>query len=115
MRNYYFTFWITKHGKEEFAELINKVARNTTIPEKIKGKVDKDEYLFHYFWVVYCIVALNHFGLNESQISFYLDLSMTAGSSKLFPPTEILEAQKDVIPDIVKYIEKDLSNEYKGA
>lgn len=110
MENYYFTFWIAKYGKNEFTKLINKVARNATIPKELKGKVDKDEYLFHYFWVVYCIVSLKHFGLNLKQISFMLELCLSTGTSKLFPPAEILEVQKDIIPDIVKYIEKDLSN-----
>lgn len=42
MENYYFTFWIAKYGKNEFTKLINKVARNATIPRELKGKVDKD-------------------------------------------------------------------------
>ena len=39
-----------------------------------------------------------------------LELCLSTGTSKLFPPAEVLEVQKDIIPDIVKYIEKDLSN-----
>lgn len=114
MGNYYFTYWINKHGKDEFAKLANTVASNTTIPKSIKGKINNDEYLFHYFWVVYCIVTLNYFGLDSEQISFVLDLFMKMGISKVFRPSEILEVQKDVIPDIVKYIEKDLFDTYKS-
>lgn len=110
MNNFYFTYWIARHGKEEFTELINKVVGNTTIPSKLKGKVNKDEYLFHYFWIVYCIVALKHFGLNLKQISLMQELCLATGTSKLFPPADILEVQKDVIPEITKYIEKDLAN-----
>lgn len=60
------------------------------------------------------MVTLDYFGLNTQQISYFLDFSITLGTSKLFPPAKILEDQKDVIPDIVKYIEKDLSDEYEG-
>ena len=35
-------------------------------------------------------------------------MSLTPGISKLFSPTEILKVQKDVIPEIIDYIEKDL-------
>lgn len=41
-----------------------------------------------------------------------LDLSLTPGTSKTFPPSEILEAQKEVIPEIEEYIRKDF-NFYK--
>ena len=33
---------------------------------------------------------------------------MSAGLSKLYPPNEVLEIQKDNIPEIVKYIKEDL-------
>lgn len=115
MENYYFTFWIAKHGKEKFTELINNVVSKSTMPKALKGKVDINEYAFHYFWAVYCIVALKHFGLSEKQISFYLDLSMVTGCSKLFIPSEILEVQMDNIPEIVKYIEMDLNDYDKGG
>lgn len=113
MENYYFTFWIAKHGKDTFIKLSNKVLEKTTLPDILKGKVNKDEYAFHYFWAVYCIVALNYFGLSENQIAFFLDLSMTTGLSKLYPPKEILKTQKDNIPEIVKFIKEDLK-EYGG-
>lgn len=108
MENDYFTFWIRKYGREIFSNLANNVVSKTSLPEKLKGKIDKEDYAFHYFWIVYCIVALNHFGLSNEQISFYLDLSIKTGASQLYKPSEILEIQKDNIPEIIKYINEDL-------
>lgn len=73
------------------------------------GNTIRDEFLIEYCIV---IVALNYFGLSTNQISFMLDLSLTPGTSKTFPPSEILEAQKEVIPEIEEYIRKDF-NFYK--
>lgn len=113
MGNYFHTFWISKHGKKELYELIGKVCSKTKIPEKVKQEIEEEEYLFNYFFIVYCIVGLNYFGLNNEQISFFLDLCMTLGTCKAFPPAKILEEQKDVISDIVTYIKEDLKI-YKG-
>ena len=115
MGNDYFTFWIRKYGRDTFSNIANNVVSKTTLPEKLKGKIDKEDYAFHYFLIVYCIVALNHFGLSDEQISFYLDLSIKTGASQLYKPSEILELQKDNIPEIVKYIEMDLNDAYKGV
>lgn len=110
MDNYYFTYWIKKHGREKFRELSNKVCEKTTVPLKIRKKYGKDEYLFHYFYVVYYTIVLHYFGLDTTQISMILDISLTPGVSKLFSPAEILEVQKDVIPEIEQYILEDLKS-----
>lgn len=89
MENLYFTFWIQKHGKELFTQLINLVTENATLPETIQNpdsNISKDEYLFHYFFVVYCMATLDYFGLNTDQISFTLDLFMPLGVCEAFPP-----------------------------
>ena len=108
MYNFYFTFWISKHGQETFKELTDKVYKNITVPMEIEKKMDRDEYLFHYFLIVYYVVTLDYFGLNTQQISYFLDFSITLGTSELFPPSKILEDQKDVIPDILKFVKEDL-------
>lgn len=109
MDNYYFTFWIKRYGRKAFRELSDKICTKISVPLEIKGKMNKDEYLFHYFYVVYYTITLNYFGLDIKQISLLLDMSLTPGTSKLFPPDEILKVQKDVIPEIENYIKKDLT------
>lgn len=37
-----------------------------------------------------------------------INLSLIPGICKLFPPSKILEVQKDVIPEIEEYVKKDL-------
>lgn len=113
MTNYYFTYWIARYGKDAFKNLADKICKNIKIPASIIEVLEKDELLTEYCIVVYCIVALNYFGLNTKQIAFMLDLSITPGTSKAFSPSEILEAQKRVIPEIEEYIRKDF-NFYKG-
>lgn len=108
MDSYYFTYWIARYGKENFKRLTNKVCTKISVPSKIGKKFGTDEYLFQYFFVVYYTIALNYFGINLEQISFLIDLSLTPGTCKLFPPSEILEVQKDVIPEIEEYVKKDL-------
>ena len=108
MNNYYFTFWIARHSKESFKGLSSKVCHNVSIPQEIQENINTDEYLFHYFFIVYCSVALKFFGLNIEQISFALDLLITPGTSKIFPPDKTFEIHKDVIPEIEKYILQDL-------
>ena len=54
MNNYYFTFWIARHSKENFKALSSKVCHNASIPQEIQGNINTDEYLFHYFFIVYC-------------------------------------------------------------
>lgn len=93
-----------------FSKVSDKICQNIKIP--IIKALGKDEFLIEYCIVVYNIVALNYFGLSTNQISFILDLSLTPGTSKVFPPCEILEAQKEVIPEIEEYIRKDF-NFYK--
>lgn len=111
-KNLYFTYWIQRYGKEEFKKLTDKVCKQTRVPLEIKQEYGTDDYLFHYFFAVYCIITLNYFGLSNKQIAFILDLSIGPGISKLFPPGEILEEQKDAIPDMLKFIKKDLELYY---
>ena len=58
------------------------------------------------------IVSLHYFGLETRQISLLLDLAIEVGASKAFPPNEILEIHKEVIPEIEDFIKQDL-NLYK--
>ena len=113
MNNYYFTFWIARHSKENFKALSSKVCHNASIPQEIQENINTDEYLFHYFFIVYCSVALKFFGLNIEQISFTLDLLITPGTSKIFPPEKTFEIHKDVITEIEKYVLQDLET-YKA-
>lgn len=108
MSSYYFSYWIARYGKISFKKLSKKVCTKIIVPPKIREECGADQYLFHYFFVVYYVIALNYLGLNIEQISFILDLSLTPGTCKLFSPSEILEVQKDVIPEIEEYIKKDL-------
>lgn len=112
MPNYYFTYWIARYGKNALHNLMHKICQNIKVPIEIIEKLGKDEFLAEYCIIVYCTIALNYFGLNTKQIAFMLDLSITPGTSKAFPPSEILEDQKEVIPEIEEYIRKDL-NLYK--
>ena len=108
MPNYYFTYWIARYGKEALHDLMHKICQNIKVPISIIEELGKDEFLTEYCIVVYCIVALNYFGLNTRQISFMLDLAITPGTSKAFPPGEILRDQEELIPEIEDYIRKDL-------
>ena len=108
MYNYYFTYWMARYSRKEFEMLIKKVGRKVTVPLKLKEGEDTDDFLFHYFYMVYCIVALNYLGLNVKQISLILDILIMPGICKLYPPADILKQQRDAIPDIERYIEKDL-------
>lgn len=109
MDRHYFTFWIAKYGKQNFKELIDKACHKISVPEKILEKKLVDEYLFNYFYVVYFTIMLHLFGISEDKIGFILDYSLTPGVCKLFSPSEILKVQKDLIPEIKKYIDKDLA------
>ena len=106
--NFYFTYWMARYSKGEFTELVTKMCQNIKIPVEIgKGKI-RDEYIFQYFYALYCISALDSFGLNEKQISLCLDLLMTVGCSKLYPPAKMLERHRNLIPEIIEYVNKDL-------
>ena len=107
MYKYYFTYWIAKYGREEFERLTKKICRKITVPLGIRKKPGIDEYIFHYVLVTYYIIALNYFGLNAKQIAVMTDIAFVPGTSKLFPPGNILRVQADVIPEIEKYIEND--------
>lgn len=108
MDNYYFTYWIKRYGRKNLKELSDKVCEKATVPLKICQKYGTDEFLFHYFYTVYYTVALQYFGLDTKQISLLLDMALAPGICKLFSPDKILEVQKDVIPEIEQYIQKDL-------
>lgn len=108
MKMYYFTYWIQRHGRSTFKKLSDQVLSKISVPNKIKKEMETDEYLFHYFMVVYYVIALNYFGLPIEQISFLVDFILVPGTCKLFSPSEILETQKDMIPIIEEYIKKDL-------
>lgn len=109
-RNLYFTYWIKRYGIDNFKTITHKVCSKAIIPEEIKKAPDYNSnvYLFHYFWMVYCIVSYHHLGLNTKQISMCLDLSVAPGTCKMYNPTEILEIQKDNIPYMLEFIKKDL-------
>lgn len=107
MESFYFTYWISKYGKEQFKKLTSKVCSKISVPSKVKNEFWTDEYLFQYFYVVYYTITLNYFGLNRKQISFLLDLSLTPGTCKIFSPSEILKVHKDVIPEIEEYVKCD--------
>lgn len=108
MENYYFTYWIKRYGKEKFQDLTTKVFKNMKLPKNIGTIVSKDEYLFHYFFITYYIVALHYFGLNTNQISLLLDLAIETGASKAFSPEEILELHRENIAEIEEFIKQDL-------
>ena len=107
MQNYYFTYWIARYGKETFKNLADRICQKIKIPIEIIKSFNKDEVLLQYCLVVYYVVTLNYFGLNKRQITLMLDLGLTPGTSVAFPLGEILEAQKEVIPEIEEYIRKD--------
>ena len=108
--NLYFTYWIKRYGIEKFKILTDKICSKAVIPAEIKNSPDynKDIFLFHYFWIVYCIVSYNYFGLNTKQISMCLDLSVAPGTCKMYSPAEVLKVQKDNIPYMLEFIKKDL-------
>lgn len=108
MERIFFTYWIARYGKESFRQLTNKVCHKLRISKAILKKVDIDQYLFNYFAIVYFVVALDYFKVSVDKICFLLDLAFVPGTCKLFSPAEILKVQKDNIPEIIKYVEKDL-------
>lgn len=108
MPNYYFTYWIARYGKGTFKNLADRICKKIKLPIEVIEKVGKDEVLVQYCLVVYYVVALNYFGLNKKQIALMLDLGLTPGTSVAFPPDEILNDQKELIPEIEDYIKKDL-------
>lgn len=109
MDKLFFTYWIARYGKKNLKDLTDKVCSKIKVPKEIKEKViDLNEYLFNYFYIVYYIVALNYFNVSIDKICLLVDLAFTPGTCKLFPPAEILKVQKENIPLIIHYIEKDL-------
>lgn len=108
MEKLFFTYWISRYGKETFKKLSSKVCKKLKVPLVIKRKVNLDEYLFNYFFIVYYIVALDYFQISIDKIAFLMNLAFTPGTCKLFPPEEVLEVQKDNISEIISYIKKDL-------
>lgn len=111
MANYYLTYWIGEHGKENFKELVDKVSANAKLPKKIAEKNLTDEWISNYFLATYFSILLNHFGLNVNQITMCVDILVGPGFNTLFSPEEILKDQKDLIPEFEKYIDEDY-NEY---
>lgn len=109
-KNLYFTYWIKRYGIDNFKTITYKVCSKAKIPDEIKNSPDynKDEFLFHYFWIVYCIISFNYFGLNAEQISMCLDLGVAPGTCQMYSPSEVLEIQKDNIPYMLEFIKKDL-------
>ncbi len=117
MQNYYFTYWIARYGKDTFKNLADRICQKIKMPIEIIKIVSKDEVLLQYCLVVYYVVTLNYFGLNKRQISLMLDLGLTPGTSVAFPPGEILEDQRELIPEIEEYIRRDLNlyNKWGGV
>lgn len=111
MANYYITYWIQEHGKEKFVDLMKKISKNANMPQKIKKLNMSNEWLIHYFLMVYFTVLLNYFKLDVKQIAMCLDVLTGPGLNKLFSPEEILREQESIIPEIEKYIQEDF-NEY---
>lgn len=109
MDKLFFTYWIARYGKENLKDITGKVCSKIKVPKEIKENViDLDEYLFNYFYIVYYTIVLNYFNVSIDKICLLVDLAFTPGTCKLFPPSEILEVQKENIPQIIYYIEKDL-------
>ncbi len=107
MGDNYFSYWVARHGRNAFINLVNKVCKKVKVPEKVEEQLKKEEYLIQYFYMVYYIVTLDHFGLDAKHIYFILDF-LHLGAYQEFSPEEILKVQKDAIPDILYYVEKDL-------
>ena len=114
MANYYFTYWMLEHGKEKFVDITNKVFQKAVVPEELKNlkDVNKDEFLFHYFFIVYYVVTLFYFGVDEKQISMCLDIVVAPGLSSIFKPRDILDQQKDNILELTTYIQEDFKKHY---
>ena len=102
--NYYINFWVDRIGKPKFLVLISKTLINIKFPSGI----DEDEYLLIYFHIFYLAVALKCCGLTIPQIAFFIDLSTNPSTSDTFKISQIFEEQKNVIPDLTKYITEDL-------
>ena len=107
-RDYYFTYWIRNHSKEEFKSISDKVLNKVHFPKILKMCVSKDELAISYFFMVYVIITMHIFGLDTKQISFLLDMTITTDTSKCFKPEEVLKNHADAIPIIEKYVRKDL-------
>lgn len=107
MNDNYFSYWVARYGRNAFTSLVNKVCEKVVVPKEFKDKKLREEYLIQYFYMVYYIVTLDYFGLDTKQIYFVLDF-LNLGLYQAFLPTEILEVQKDAIPDILYYVDKDL-------
>ena len=105
--NFYFTYWISRHGRNNFLTILNQICSNVTVPKEIP-ETNKADYLYQYFYASYLVLALKNFGLKTNEISFVLDMCLVPGVSNLYPVKYILKKHQDMIPDIKKYIEKDL-------
>ena len=108
MDNLFFTGWIARHGKENLRRLVDLVVDGVYITKDMAECFDIEDFTMHYFWVVYCIIALKHLGLSEKQIAFFIDLSLSDGISKHFKPADILERHKNAIREINRYVDLDL-------
>lgn len=102
--NYYINFWVDRIGKPKFLVLISKTLINIKFPPNI----NEEEYLLFYFHIFYLAVALKCCGLSTYQMAFFIDLSTNPSTSEAFELSQMFEEQKNVIPDLTKYIKEDL-------
>lgn len=107
MNNYYFTYLMQEHGKENINLLISNVLKAANIEGKIQA-FNLNDWNFIYFFSVYFCTILKHFGLEFEQIDLCLDTVIAPGWSNMFDSKEIFEIQKKNIPEIEKLIDKEL-------
>ena len=112
MNNYYFSYLMKEYGENKINNLISSVLDKGKIHGQITA-FNMDDWNFLYFFSVYFCVLLNHFGLDINQIELCLDIVIAPGWSKMFKPKRILKMQKDLIPEIEEFIQKEL-NEYNN-
>lgn len=106
MNNYYFSYLMQEHGKENVNQLISNVLNDGKIEGKI-ASFNLNDWNFIYFFSVYFCTTLKHFGLNCKQIDLCLDTVIAPGWSNMYNSEKIFEIQKKNIPEIEKLIDKE--------
>lgn len=107
----FFVDWSTRHGKENYEMLVNKVCDNAPVPKELAKREDiyKTVYRFKVLYLSYIAAALKYFKLEENQISFIIDILLKRDGYASINSRDILGAHKDAISDMEEFIKKDFN------
>lgn len=110
MNNYYFTYLMQEHGKQDFNKLISNILVDGKF-EKIK-EFNLNDWSFIYFFSVYFCTTLKYFGLSKEQINMCLDIVVAPGWNCMLDIDKMFKVQKRNIVEIEKILEKEFKEHH---